>query len=127
MKRLILLSPLLVLAMLMSRQVSAQPPLSVDATIDFSIGPVTTCVQGEGLCFPVTDYRIYVVGGGLLVSSELTEFDTPFAMEIGREYCFEAVAYNGLESDRSQHVCDTMTIAKPNAPAILSRSIRFTN
>ena len=124
MKRLILLSPFLVLALFMSRQVSAQ---SVDATLDFSVGPVATCVQGEGLCFPVTDYRVYVVGGGLLVSSELTEFDTPFAMEIGQEYYFEAVAFNGLESDRSQPVCDTMTIAKPNAPEILSRSIRFTN
>ena len=124
MKRLILLKLITVLALCMSVQVSAQ---SVDATLDFSVGPVTTCVQGEGLCFPVTDYRIYVVGGGLLVSSTLTEFDTPFAMEIGQEYCFEAVAFNGLESDRSQPVCDTMTIAKPDAPEILSRSIRFTN
>jgi len=124
MKKLILLNLSLVLALLMSRLVSAQLPLSVDATIDFSIAPVTTCEGSVGPCLPVSEYRIYV-DDNLLATSSGTAIEVLFHMAIGQEYCFEATAFNGLESARSAPSCYTPTAATPEAPIIISLPIRF--
>ena len=124
MKKLILLKLIIVSALCMSIQASAQPGQSVDATIDFSIAPVTTCEGSVGPCLPVSEYRIYIDDNLLATSSE-TAIQVPFNMIVGQEYCFEATAFNGLESARSAPGCYTPTPATPDAPVIISLPIRF--
>ena len=124
MKKLILLNLTLVLALFMSKLVSAQPGQSVDATIEFSLAPVTTCEGDVGPCLPVSEYRIYL-GDNLLATSNDIAIEVPLSLVVGQEYCFEATAYNGIESARSEPNCYTPLVATPDAPVIISLPIRF--
>jgi hypothetical protein len=112
---------LIVLALLVSNGASAQT-----GQIQFEISPVTTC-SGAGICNSVTEYRVYSQGStvALASSNSTTTQPVPFQMDVGTEYCFEATAFNGLESARSQSVCYTPTAARPDEPVIINLNVTF--
>lgn len=116
-KRIAALSVMLLIAL----NVNAQT-----GQIQFEISPVTTC-SGAGICNPVTEYRVYSQGSTVVLASSnsTTTQPVPFQMDVGTEYCFEATAFNGLESARSQPVCYTPTAAQPDEPVIINLNVSF--
>lgn len=102
--------------------------VSAQTQVEVGINFFWSAAECSGTCLTIDGYRIYRVGGGVVVETDETATDVTvnqFALVLDEETCFEIVAFNsGGESGRSAPVCDTPTQTPPGTPQFLD--INFT-
>ena len=90
------------------------------ATLEAEITQPEGCV-GEGICDPVTEFRIYEVTGelvGVAATQGISTFDLDYELVNGEEYCFNFTAFNDVESAVAQS-CAVAEFGAPTSPAII--------